>query len=94
MMTRDEIARQHLLEARVIFIKEIKVCLARWKPNLYTFRNNWLGRKEFWVSIVGLPHHLWSTANARILVKELGAVVVEVDRKVWILLTWKSSGSR
>lgn len=33
------------------------------------------------MSIVGLPHQLWSTAKARIMVKELGVVVVKVDRE-------------
>lgn len=33
------------------------------------------------MNIVGLPNHLWPAANAKTLVKEVGVVVVKMDRE-------------
>lgn len=81
LTTTDDIARQQLLIAGSVFIKGVKVCLALWNAEFYTFRADWLSRKKYWVNVLRLPHHLWSTANASILAEEVRADLKEVDRR-------------
>lgn len=71
--TRDEVARQQLLTTRVVFVKGIKMYLSK------SFKFEWGSRKELWVSLLGLPHHLWSFENSRILAG--GEERVEVERR-------------
>lgn len=39
-----------------------------------------MNKKEYWMSFVGLPHHLWSFENGRVILKEIGDMLVEVAR--------------
>lgn len=71
LKTRDVIARHQMMEAGAIFVKGVNICFVSWTSKLYTFRNNCVNRKEFWVSLWGLPHHLWYTTTARKLAHEL-----------------------
>lgn len=53
---------------------------APWNVRMLTPEEDWR-YKDLWVNIVGLPHHLWTKANAKIMCSEMKGEFMEIDKE-------------
>lgn len=47
---------------------------------MFIIEESWVTHSEYWVNIIGLPHHLWSSLNAERIGELVREGLIEVDR--------------
>lgn len=94
LFTKDIIARRQLLTLAVLFSDKVKICINVWRKDLYTLNLDLEMVHDIWVSVMGLPHYLWTSQNAQILGQVLGQELLEVDKDSLELARLDLLGSR